>query len=319
MKYTCLILWMAFVCSCKKNLPKNLPPVAKQSNDAIIDEVMQPEVRITVIPTESPLPTRPYMLVDYINVQRAYNNIPQSRSYTYSYSKTVQREAGSKYSPPTKITADYDTYQLKPGIDIVKVLKCFETIPDLGAKCSVELFTDLPIDRKPEIFFDWTDGFPGHSFLQLKKSAGSKAMTLNLGFYPVAAWKMIFTSEGIPGKFVDDSKHEYNASAKMTITAAELATLISAIKLESKIIKYDIADYNCTDFAVKMFNVLRPSDPLKVPRYQIPNEASPNGSVTPQGLYNACFRGIKFSSMSRITFSIPNNKSYVEPSKIPCP
>lgn len=52
----------------------------------------------------------------------------------------------------------------------------------------------------------------------------------------------------------------------------------------SKFVRYDIDDYNCTDFALEVFNSVR-SSALDIQKMDIPGAMAPQGSNTPQGLY----------------------------------
>ena len=49
----------------------------------------------------------------------------------------------------------------------------------------------------------------------------------NIGFYPNQGWKSIATPAPIPGKFVDNAGHEFNASLKMSLTPEELQSIIN--------------------------------------------------------------------------------------------
>jgi hypothetical protein len=213
---------------------------------------------------------------------------------------------------------DFEAYQPKPAVDLLHILSCFQTISDLGATCSIELFTDIPVDGKPDIFFNWDAGSPGHTFIQLKKANLGRSMTINIGLYPVDSWKTIFNTNNIPGKFSDDTQHEYNASVKMDLTFQELSTVIATLKLYATSSKYDIDDFNCTDFAIGIFNSARPSNPLIIPKYKIPGGQTANGTSTPQSLYKELLKYYRSSSMSNAVITVPQSKTYAEPTKIPC-
>ena len=188
----------------------------------------------------------------------------------------------SKTDPPKWVDAE-NAYQ-NPSIDISKYISCFNNIPDNGASCSIELFTDIPVDTDPTIGFNWETGFPGHVFLNIKKSNGNQSVSQNVGFYPKAAWKTTTTTAPIPGRFVDNSRHGFNASIKMDLSPAQLKAALAKMEYLSKFVKYDIDDYNCTDFALEVFNSIR-SNPLNIQKMDIPGTMSPKGSSTPQGLY----------------------------------
>ena len=190
--------------------------------------------------------------------------------------------SGTKTEPP--IWVDAETANQNPSIDVSKYLSCFNNIPDNGASCSIELFTDIPVDTDPTVGFNWSTGFPGHVFLNIKKSNGNQSVSQNIGFYPVSAWKTTLTTAPIAGKFVDNSKHGFNASIKMDLSPAQLRIALEKMEYLSKFVKYDIDDYNCTDFALEVFNSAR-SSALNIQKMDIPGAMAPQGSNTPQGLY----------------------------------
>jgi hypothetical protein len=182
------------------------------------------------------------------------------------------------------IFVEYESQTASPAININEYLKCFDAIPDAGAVCSIEILTDIPVDNDPSKLFDWKNETPGHTFLQIKKQNGSATVQQNIGFYPSTNWKTIVTPAPVAGKFVDNEKHEFNASLKMNLTAAQLKEVIIKIQSLSRFIRYDIDEYNCTDFALEVFNATR-VDKLEIPKYDIPNGVAPFGTSTPQGLY----------------------------------
>jgi hypothetical protein len=75
-------------------------------------------------------------------------------------------------------------------------------------------------------------------------------------------------------------------------------------------------EFNCTDFALEVFNYVR--TPLQIPKYAIPGGIGTNASNTPQGLY------IKLNEMKTngdpeaANISLPGVKGWVANSKGPC-
>jgi hypothetical protein len=184
------------------------------------------------------------------------------------------------------IQIDFENQYSDPAIEVEKYMKCFSTVSDVGAKCSIEIFADIPVDGDPDKFFDWDAGSPGHTFIQIKKENGSQSISQNIGFYPKSRWSSILTTAPLNAKFVDNQQHEFNASYKINITASQLQTAITRILYLSRFVRYDIDDYNCTDWALDVFNqTVRPEEYLNIPRYDIPGGMAPNGTSTPQGLY----------------------------------
>lgn len=173
------------------------------------------------------------------------------------------------------------------AIDLAEYLKCFESIPDQNARCVMTLYTDIPINGNPNEFFDWGNGSPGHAFIGLSKSNGGQTAQQFFGFYPQSGFKSVFTGDPVRSKVVDNSSHEYNGSIQLKLTPAQLRDVINrSLELAQK--KYDIDDYNCTDFALDIFNwpqLFR--DHLVVPLFKVPGSSQdprPN-SRTPHGIY----------------------------------
>jgi hypothetical protein len=216
----------------------------------------------------------------------------------------------------TVINIDFEAAQAKAAIDIEKYVKCFSNVPDAGAICSIEIFTDIPVDAHPEDFFDWRTGSPGHTFLRIQKTNGSNSVVQFLGFYPVSGWKTFATPAPISGKFVDNGLHEFNASFKMNLTAAQLQSVLLEL-IRHKNDKYDIDEYNCTDWALEIFNYQRTSK-VTIPKYNLPGAQAPLGSNTPQGLYNQLKTMKAAGGTEAINISIPGVKGYVAYGTGPC-
>lgn len=183
------------------------------------------------------------------------------------------------------IYIDYETIEDKEAIDIQKYIDCFSAVPDAGAECSIEIFTDIPVDDDPNKLFNWDNQSPGHTFIQIMKVNGAQSAMQNIGFYPETDWKTILTPAPVDGKFVDNGEHEFNASFKMNVSATDFQSILTRVLYLARFVKYDIDEYNCTDWALDVFNDIR-SDKLEIPKYDIPGGQAPGGTKTPQGLYN---------------------------------
>jgi hypothetical protein len=226
------------------------------------------------------------------------------------------RDVNNEMTIDDPILVDFEPVENLSPIDINKYLKCFSNIPDNGSTCSIEIFTDIPVDNQPNKFFDWSTGSPGHTFLQIKKTNGSQLVTQNIGFYPQQGWKSL-TSGPVAGKFVDNSQHEFNASLKMNLTPEQLKNTLAYMSKLSIFVKYDIDEYNCTDFSLDVFNYSRPSNPLEVSRAQLPYGSAPNGSRTPQELYKTLDK-MQRVSVERGNINFPGIKAWVNTSNGPC-
>jgi hypothetical protein len=213
------------------------------------------------------------------------------------------------------ILVDVDTYVNNPAIDIEKYLKCFDAIPDVGSTCSIEIFADIPVDSDPTKLFNWNTESPGHVFLQLKKSNGSQHALQNIGFYPNSNWKSVLDANPVDSKIVDDGEHEFNASLKMSLTPYQLRGLLSEAKALSSM-KYDTDQFNCTDFALEIFNYVR--TPLEIPRYAVPGGIGTNATRTPQGLYVKLKEMKAKGDVEAPNISIGFQKAWVASSNGPC-
>lgn len=172
------------------------------------------------------------------------------------------------------------------GINLHDYLHCFAAIPDTGATCKISIFADLPVNGDPTKFFDFGSGSPGHTFLRLQKSNAGQFSSQYIGFYPATDWKTILTTEPIPGKFEDNTGHEFDASYELEITPAQLETGVTRMLHLDQFVQYDIDDYNCTDWAIDVFNhIVQPDQRLIIIKYYIPGGMTPYGTSTPQGLY----------------------------------
>lgn len=180
---------------------------------------------------------------------------------------------------------DFEDQYNDPAINLTKYLNCFAQIPDVGATASIEIFTDIPVDGDPTKLFDWSNGSPGHTFIQLRKENGAQFVSQNIGFYPKTGWKTTLTSAPLDSKFVDNENHEFNASYKVSLSITELNRAISAIRANANQ-RYSIDNYNCTTWALQVFNgSVHPSKALSIPLYTLPGSTSTSGSMTPQGVY----------------------------------
>jgi hypothetical protein len=215
------------------------------------------------------------------------------------------------------IQVDVDTYVDHPAIDVDQYLKCFSSIPDQGSSCSIEIFTDIPVDSDPGKLFNWQTRSPGHTFLQLKKlnADGTQMIIQNIGFYPTANWKNILDADPVDSKLIDDGDHEFNASLKMNLNPYSFSSVIGKIK-ELSTLKYDMDEFNCTDFALEVFNYVR--TPLEIPQYAIPGGIGTNASNTPQGLYVRLREMKNDGDPEAANISLPGVKGWVSNSNGPC-
>jgi len=225
---------------------------------------------------------------DYISFQQiigAAASSGTSSPYSGFYSSIgASGGSGASAGGLPLVQVNYETSYLKPGIDVTAFMKCFSGVPDAGAECSITIFTDLPVNNNPSIFFDWVTGATGHVFLQLTKATGMQSVTQIVGFTAQKPFSAITTDGPVAGKVVDNTGHKYNAYLMMDISIAQLRSAITEIEFLASTMSYDIARYNCVDFALQVINTIRGTSPLIIPKYQIPGQTF-STSNTPEGLY----------------------------------
>lgn len=180
-------------------------------------------------------------------------------------------------------TIDTEIAENKEKIDAKKYMDCFDNIADVGATCTITISTDIPIDSRPDQFFDASAGAVGHTFIELWKMApNGQIVSQNIGFYPTGTLKAA-TGMNVESKIVNNAFHEYNARYTISVSPAQLRAATNQVRtLEQN--TYNLSSFNCTDFALTVFNAAGAN--LTIPKYQIPAYGSTSGSNTPQGLYN---------------------------------
>lgn len=181
----------------------------------------------------------------------------------------------------------FESNYADPAIDLDKFLKCFDNIPDAGATCKITIHADVPVNNDPTKIFDWSAGSPGHTWIRIEKNGanGSGSASQHIGFYPKTGWKTMVTDAPLDGKFVDNSRHEFNASYEISVSPENLRSAIMRVRQLASI-KYDIDGYNCTDWAIEIWrSAANPSIWFEIPKFHMPGSLSPYGTNTPQGLY----------------------------------
>lgn len=211
---------------------------------------------------------------------------------------------------------DFEETNDQGTIDLKKYLACFDKMADQGATCTIKLLADIPEDDNSNSFFNWNTQSPGHTFLQLEKKNGNQNVHQNIGFYPSNGFKSL-TFLPVVGRFADNGEHEFNASITMDITPANFRSTLERMLYLSTFIKYDIDDYNCTDFALDVFNFRRTS-PFIIPKFNIPGGKAPNGTSTPQGVYTQLKKMKEMANTGSNNITIPGAKAYSEISSGAC-
>ena len=259
----------------------------------------------------------------YVNSSAFFGFNSGSRSVGYSAMegrRNDEEDSGSRSNNrdndrEDEELVDFEFVEDLSPIDITKYLKCFSNIPDVGSTCSIELLVDIPVDNHPNRLFNFEQGSPGHTFLQITKTNGIQSVTQNIGFYPNTTWKLLL-AEPAQNKIVDNSEHEFNASLTMSITPEQLNNTINYLSnLANR--DYDIDDYNCTDFALEVFNSSRMGNPIEIQKYPIPSGVTYKNMSTPGALYNK-LSIMQHAGIESGNINIPAEKSFVGDSSGRC-
>lgn len=259
---------------------------------------------------------------NYVNSSGFFGFNSGGRSVSYSSMEGGSNDEGDggsrsnseREDKEDEMLVDFEFVEDLSPIDITKYIKCFSSIPDIGSTCSIKILVDIPVDYNPNRLFNLDQSSPGHTFLQITKTNGGQSVTQNIGFYPNAIWKMLLY-EPVQNKIVDNGEHEFNVSLTMNITPEQLSSTLNYLSNLSNH-DYDVDDYNCTDFALEVFNQLRVGNPIEIEKMLIPGGVTFNTS-TPGALYS------KLSIMQRYgtenaNINFPQTKAFASPSSGPC-
>lgn len=209
-----------------------------------------------------------------------YYYFNQNSNYLTSYSSSNPYNSGGGGSggSGSSVSVQLMTFAAVPGIDIKKFMKCFANVPDAGATYTLTLHADVPVNSNPNALVSGTT--PGHAFVTFTKSNGSTSVSQVMGFYPTSGPKSIFDLP-VASQTVNDGGHEYNASITVTVTQAQFNAAQNQAITYSTTKQYDLNDFNCTDYAVNVFNSAATND-ISVPDT---HSGGLNYGTTPNGLY----------------------------------
>jgi len=193
-------------------------------------------------------------------------------------------------------TVFFDAAPTDQKVDINKLMKCFDYIPNNGATYSVKLSVDIPKDSDPTQLsnsFNLT-GKAGHVFLTLTKTNGNQSVSQSFGFYPTNSVTSL-TLKPVSSSMVNDGvrgrEHVYNASLTMqNISASNFQTLINtAINKSSN--DYVLNSNNCAHYALGVLNSIRNNKIGSVPMFgTVPGTMPPTPILfneSPAGLYQS--------------------------------
>jgi hypothetical protein len=131
----------------------------------------------------------------------------------------------------------------------------FNQIPDTSSVCSVTLLVQKALDP-----------LSGHAFLQLVKSNGQDSIVRYIGFYRANPKQALFSDAPVPAKLTDDGYHAYHASMRRQISPSELQAVLRELQRLSTV-RYQTYRFNSVDFALRLMDELRLTDPVFLPRH----------------------------------------------------
>lgn len=178
-----------------------------------------------------------------------------------------------------------DTYEvetLADSINLKSKLDCFKGVPNnANTTYTAKICADLPDDSNPLALIG--PDRVGHAFIILTKTNGSNTITQTFGFYPQKGIKSI-SGLYVNSQIEDDgaTQHQYNASYTVNLNQLDFERVMNSAKTYSAL-KYNLNSFNCTDYALAVFNAgLDNNNQISVPDW-IPSTY--NYGTTPTGLY----------------------------------
>lgn len=175
----------------------------------------------------------------------------------------------------------YELTVVAESTDLAKRLECFNSIPDNASTVySAKLYTELADQNRPGALLN-SSFVPGHTFITMTKTNGPNTVNETFGFYPKSSMKASL-QVSTKSMIVDNQGHDYQASLVMTVDAAQFTAMINIAIIKAQK-DYNMTGYNCTDFALDVFNQGR-SVPLYVPE-NIGVVSGVNYGKTPSGVY----------------------------------
>jgi hypothetical protein len=203
-----------------------------------------------------------------INFHSLYYYFNSNPYYNYTY-QTTDPYYGDGGGSGSSTVVELQAFEILSGpeIDLTKRFNCFNSVPtNASTSYSVTLYADIPDNNDPEQLVAG-DGSPGHAFVTLTKTNGTSSVSQTFGFYPLKKGKSV-GFHGVESKIVDNGGDEYNASITMTNVSLIDFNAAMNLALSNSTLLYDLNDYNCTDYAVGVFNQVMPfNNQLNVPVY----------------------------------------------------
>ena len=163
------------------------------------------------------------------------------------------------------IEVDYADIEAKTAVSIVKLFNCFDEVPDLpNTEYEIILNVDVPVNAAPTAPYDLLYN-PGHVFITITKTYQFISVKQNFGFYPNSGISSVLNTY-TSSKIVHDEWHEVNGKVKMNINQQQFSS-IKTMAITAATQDYSLEYNNCTDFALKLFNIGRPGNPITLPPF----------------------------------------------------
>lgn len=265
-------------------------PTVGGTDDADGDWEVLPEVVVT--PGDGGIPNSYYSFTGLLG---------ENGSDGASYFGVADPSTGGGAGGSAVAAANAMTLQVQPEytnslpvINVQDYFQCFALQDPNGATYTLQLCTDIPVNGDPDASYDVTSGgvTVGHSFLVVTMSGPSGTISQSFGFYPAETPAFWNPTLPVPSSTKDNGGHEINASITISISAAQLLT-VQAAALSNAQNQYSLLNYNCTDYALGVFNSVAPTPvscqpfvayvegPIGDPpaQFTLPN--------SPEGLYNS--------------------------------
>lgn len=161
-----------------------------------------------------------------------------------------------------------------PEIDVWKFFNCFNTVPSVGAIYIIKLCVDVPSNNNPGASSTSSGSSAGHTFLTVTKSNGDSKITQSFGFYPKSEPSFFDPFASVGSAMKDNGGNEYNAAIEMNISEDQFEK-IKNNAIVWAVNPYTLSDYNCTNYALDVFNSVR-SVPIAIAPYKVVLPGAPN-------------------------------------------
>lgn len=182
------------------------------------------------------------------------------------------------------------------GIDLNDLFRSFDEIPDDGAAYTIELCATLPVKGNPAASVNFSGGMKaGHCFIRIEKTNEERATLEAFGFYPAGKLSPKDPLKAYPSCIRNNRRTAAHASVKTNMSAYEFE-LVRANAFDGARREYRLADFNCADYAVGIFNLVKRIQPvpyrvawcgIPIGYNRLPSRRQIIIRNTPHGLYQA--------------------------------